>query len=137
MSEYESMMRANNDFKSEQDRQALEENICLIGIFAIKDPIRASVPNSVKMCHKAGINVRMVTGDNIDTAKAIAREAGILTDADMKKEYACMTGEQFAEEIGGLKQIENEKGYTKEEVGNKQAFRKIQKDLKVMARSSP
>ena len=38
-----------------------------------------SVPSSVKKCHTAGINVRMVTGDNIDTAKAIAIEAGIIT----------------------------------------------------------
>jgi len=41
--------------------------------------LRDEVVRSVRICHKAGINVRMVTGDNIDTAKAIAIEAGILT----------------------------------------------------------
>ena len=49
-------------------------------MFGIKDPLRPGVREAVKTCHDAGINVRMVTGDNINTAKAIARECGILTD---------------------------------------------------------
>ena len=52
----------------------------LIAVFGIKDPLRPGVREAVKTCHDAGINVRMVTGDNINTAKAIARECGILTD---------------------------------------------------------
>ncbi|KAG2594145.1 hypothetical protein PVAP13_5NG623400 [Panicum virgatum] len=52
----------------------------LIAVFGIKDPLRPGVREAVKTCHAAGINVRMVTGDNINTAKAIARECGILTD---------------------------------------------------------
>ena len=92
-SEYDSLMAANNNFKTESDRKVLEENICMIAIFGIKDPIRKSVPQSVAICNRAGITVRMVTGDNLETAKAIAREAGILTDEDMKNEYSCMTGE--------------------------------------------
>jgi Ca2+-transporting ATPase len=51
-----------------------------IGIVGIKDPVRPGVKESVVMCRSAGIVVRMVTGDNINTAKAIARECGILTD---------------------------------------------------------
>ncbi|KAI4315065.1 hypothetical protein L6164_027912 [Bauhinia variegata] len=51
-----------------------------IGIVGIKDPVRPGVKESVAVCRSAGINVRMVTGDNINTAKAIARECGILTD---------------------------------------------------------
>ncbi|XP_061354251.1 calcium-transporting ATPase 1 isoform X1 [Gastrolobium bilobum] len=51
-----------------------------IGIVGIKDPVRPGVRESVAICRSAGITVRMVTGDNIDTAKAIARECGILTD---------------------------------------------------------
>uniref|UniRef100_J3L7P9 Calcium-transporting ATPase n=1 Tax=Oryza brachyantha TaxID=4533 RepID=J3L7P9_ORYBR len=52
----------------------------LIAVFGIKDPLRPGVREAVATCHAAGINVRMVTGDNINTAKAIARECGILTD---------------------------------------------------------
>ncbi|KDP41627.1 hypothetical protein JCGZ_16034 [Jatropha curcas] len=51
-----------------------------IGIVGIKDPVRPGVKESVAICRSAGIVVRMVTGDNITTAKAIARECGILTD---------------------------------------------------------
>ncbi|KAF6139054.1 hypothetical protein GIB67_010780 [Kingdonia uniflora] len=51
-----------------------------IGIVGIKDPVRPGVKESVAVCRSAGITVRMVTGDNINTAKAIARECGILTD---------------------------------------------------------
>ncbi|GKU94889.1 hypothetical protein SLEP1_g8314 [Rubroshorea leprosula] len=51
-----------------------------IGIVGIKDPVRPGVKESVAICRSAGITVLMVTGDNINTAKAIARECGILTD---------------------------------------------------------
>ncbi|KAI4316617.1 hypothetical protein L6164_024581 [Bauhinia variegata] len=51
-----------------------------IGIVGIKDPVRPGVRESVAICKSAGITVRMVTGDNINTAKAIARECGILTE---------------------------------------------------------
>lgn len=52
----------------------------LIAVFGIKDPVRPGVKDAVQTCIAAGIKVRMVTGDNINTAKAIARECGILTD---------------------------------------------------------
>ncbi|KAL5205656.1 hypothetical protein ABZP36_033865 [Zizania latifolia] len=52
----------------------------LVAIFGIKDPVRPGVKDAVKTCLSAGITVRMVTGDNINTAKAIAKECGILTD---------------------------------------------------------
>jgi Ca2+-transporting ATPase len=51
-----------------------------IAIVGIKDPVRPGVKESVAICRSAGIVVRMVTGDNLTTAKAIARECGILTD---------------------------------------------------------
>ncbi|KAK1363727.1 Calcium-transporting ATPase [Heracleum sosnowskyi] len=51
-----------------------------IGIVGIKDPVRPGVKESVALCRSAGVTVRMVTGDNINTAKAIARECGILNE---------------------------------------------------------
>lgn len=47
----------------------------------LQDPVRKEVPDAVATCQRAGITVRMVTGDNIHTAKHIARECGILTGA--------------------------------------------------------
>jgi magnesium-transporting ATPase (P-type) len=48
-------------------------------VIGIKDPLRADVKEAVAECHRAGINVRMVTGDNVTTARAIAKECGIIT----------------------------------------------------------
>ena len=51
-----------------------------------QDPVRKEVPDAVATCQRAGITVRMVTGDNIHTAKHIARECGILTGAQQHQE---------------------------------------------------
>ncbi|KAK6941794.1 Calcium-transporting P-type ATPase, N-terminal autoinhibitory domain [Dillenia turbinata] len=56
-----------------------ESGYTLIAVVGIKDPVRPGVKDAVRICQEAGIMVRMVTGDNINTAKAIARECGILT----------------------------------------------------------
>lgn len=90
--EYEKMKAANNDFKHEEDREALESGLKVIGIFALQDPLRPEIVESVRQCHGASINIRMVTGDNIETAKAIAIEAGIIRREDIDKEFVCMTG---------------------------------------------
>jgi Ca2+-transporting ATPase len=57
-----------------------DEGFVLAAIVGIKDPVRPGVKDAVRLCHEAGIKVRMVTGDNLNTAKAIALECGILTE---------------------------------------------------------
>lgn len=83
----------------------------------------------------------MVTGDNIDTAIAISKEAGIINDTDLlhnEQGYLCMTGKNFREMVGGLTTIHDSLTNTRtDSVGNKRAFRDIAKKLKVLARSSP
>ncbi|KAE8673598.1 Calcium-transporting ATPase 8, plasma membrane-type [Hibiscus syriacus] len=60
-----------------------ENDLVFLAVVGIKDPCRPSVKESVQLCQKAGVKVRMVTGDNLKTARAIALECGILTpDAD-------------------------------------------------------
>ncbi|RHY86629.1 hypothetical protein DYB37_007959, partial [Aphanomyces astaci] len=56
-----------------------EGSMVCCAIFGIMDPLRADVAESVQTCQRAGITVRMVTGDNIHTARAIAKQCGILT----------------------------------------------------------
>jgi len=56
------------------------ENLILDAIVGIIDPLRGDVKEAVRIAQSAGVMVRMVTGDNINTAKAIARDCGILTD---------------------------------------------------------
>ena len=59
-------------------------------LIGIRDQIRPEVPNSVLQCHKAGIKVRMITGDNIMTALAISKDSNILSE------------EQFNEALGDI-----------------------------------
>jgi Ca2+-transporting ATPase len=55
------------------------QGLTLIGIVGIEDPLRPGVTEAVKACQRAGICVRMVTGDNVVTAKSIAKQCGIYT----------------------------------------------------------
>eukprot|EP00736_Rhodelphis_marinus_P009795 Rmarinus@m.10054 len=64
----------------------VEQDLTCIAIVGINDPVRPEVPAAVLSCQKAGITVRMVTGDNILTAKDIARQCGILTEGGISME---------------------------------------------------
>ncbi|KAK8296381.1 hypothetical protein V6Z12_D05G121200 [Gossypium hirsutum] len=95
-----------------------EENLVLLAIVGIKDPCRPGVKDAVKICMDAGVKVRMVTGDNIQTAKAIALECGILSSAEDATEPTIIEGRVFRE----LSDKEREQ---------------ISKKITVMGRSSP
>jgi len=99
--------------------QNLEENgLTLLGLVGMKDPCRPGVRTAVESCRAAGVDVKMITGDNVNTARAIAIECGILNpDGDLDNE-AVLEGVQF-------------RNYSPEERMDK--MRKI----RVMARSSP
>ena len=58
----------------------LKKEMCLDALVGIADPLREDVIDAVATCQRAGIFVRMVTGDNLETARAIAKQAGILSD---------------------------------------------------------
>jgi Ca2+ transporting ATPase len=53
-----------------------------VAIVGIQDPVRPEVPEAIKKCQRAGITVRMVTGDNVNTARSIAQSCGILQPGD-------------------------------------------------------
>lgn len=72
-----------------------EENLVLLGIVGIKDPCRPGVIDSVRLCQVAGVKVRMVTGDNLKTAKAIALECGILEPGADTSEPNLIEGKVF------------------------------------------
>ena len=62
------------------------ENLCFLGLISMIDPPRATVPKAVESCRSAGIKVIMITGDHPITAKAIAREVGIISEGNRTKE---------------------------------------------------
>ena len=116
-----------------KDDKLIDQNdLVFLAVFGIKDSLRDGVKEAVKKCHEASVNVVMVTGDNIVTATAIAKDCGILGDdinlknlgpndieedpelmnnANKKEEYIkklvenqprALTGNSFYNAVGGL-----------------------------------
>ena len=69
--------------KEELVENELPNNMTLLGIIGVVDPVREEVPNAVAMAHKAGIQVIEITGDCLETAKAVAEECGIYMSGDL------------------------------------------------------
>ncbi len=78
---------------------SIENNLTFVGLIGLDDPLRASTINAVKANEKAGIRTIMITGDNLTTAKAVARRVGILkdgTEAISGIELSDMSDEELA-----------------------------------------
>ncbi len=79
----------------------------LIGLVGIADPLRPHVSESVEACHKAGIDIKMVTGDDINTAISIAKECKILRNEDdialTHQEFEKLSDEELASKIDKIK----------------------------------
>ncbi|KAL3825633.1 hypothetical protein ACJIZ3_021662 [Penstemon smallii] len=75
--------------------QLPDEELVLLAIVGIKDPCRPGVREAVQLCVNAGVKVRMVTGDNLQTARAIALECGILGSNENATEPYLMEGKSF------------------------------------------
>jgi len=73
----------------------------------IKDPLRSTVKESISKCKIAGITVRMVTGDNSETAFAIAKDCGILDENIPKSslDEFVITGQRFNQLSGGTREV--------------------------------
>ncbi|XP_005883114.1 PREDICTED: plasma membrane calcium-transporting ATPase 4 isoform X1 [Myotis brandtii] len=116
-----------NDVEPPWDHESeiLTELTC-IAVVGIEDPVRPEVRRWVgerARTHESGITVRMVTGDNINTARAIATKCGIIAPGD---DFLCLEGKEFN------RLIRNEKGEVEQE-----KLDKIWPKLRVLARSSP
>ncbi|EGD97840.1 cation-transporting ATPase [Trichophyton tonsurans CBS 112818] len=102
----------------EEDKSCAEfndvfNNMTWVGVVGIQDPLRDEVPGAIQKCNKAGVNVKMVTGDNLTTAVAIATECGIKTP-----DGVAMEGPKF-------RQLSDEE------------MDRVLPNLQVLARSSP
>ena len=72
----------------------VNENLTYIGTLAISDPVRNDVPEAVKSCINAGIDIIIVTGDTPGTAKEIGRQIGLWKDDEPETHH--LTGAEFA-----------------------------------------
>ena len=135
-----------------------KEGFVFVAIAAIRDILRPGVEEAVNICKNAGINVIMITGDNYDTACAIASDCNIVERAESYEGIA-ITGKDFYEAIGGItcttcslkvesckcprteKEAETRglkvKDVRNEKITDMNSFKAIVKNLKVIARSRP
>ena len=144
--------------------QSLAKGLCYAFMVGIRDDNREDVPEAIKKCHHAGITVRMVTGDNINTAVAISKDVGIIEPnqaAECKniaayyRKYVtekpeeaargltqgenpiALEGEIFRVICGGISKKKEKDGDLEVKLNNKEAFKHTVARLKVIARASP
>ena len=143
--------------------QELAKGLCFAFMVGIRDNNREDVPQAIEKCHHAGITVRMVTGDNINTAIAISKDVGIIQPSQaaeckrlaayyreqvQKNEDAkngirngenpiALEGEIFRVICGGITKKQGENGDLEIFLNNREAFKHTVKELKVIARASP
>ncbi|MFA4819840.1 MAG: cation-transporting P-type ATPase [Candidatus Aenigmatarchaeota archaeon] len=79
--------------------EKLDNNLVFLGLAAMEDPPRKEVRNAIKLCRKAGIDVKMITGDNRDTAVSIGREIGLSGEVMSGEEIDAMTDKKLSEAI--------------------------------------
>ena len=121
---------------------AVETELVLVGIIGIEDPLRPEVAPAIKACYTAGIDVRMVTGDNLDTAIAIAKDAGILNDSHFEKDATTLSGFRTKPKVAMEGKAFRTAVYIEDkETGKKEfdqdAFDEIWPHLRVLARAAP
>lgn len=93
---------------SDKTDDDLPDEMNLLGVIGVVDPVRNEVPEAVKIAHKAGIQVIEITGDCMETAKAVAMEAGIYKPGDLavtNDEFEAMSDAKVKEIIPQLRVI--------------------------------
>ena len=107
----------------DEEEAKYTSNLTAICVCGIQDPVRPEVPEAIRKCKSAGIVVRMVTGDNVNTARSIARSCGIIGPND---DFLVLEGKEFNQRV-------------KDEHGNviQEKVDAIWPRLRVLARSSP
>lgn len=93
------------------DGKLVAKELTFLGIVAISDPVRVDVPPAIRECLAAGIDVKIVTGDTVATAREVARQIGLWQDGDGEQqvvtgpEVAEMSDDELEERIGKIKVI--------------------------------
>lgn len=137
----------HDDHEDQPVKEVEKSGYTLICILGIMDIVRPEVPGAVLKVQKAGVVVRMITGDLLVTAMAIAESCNIITKEEIGDEHVCVDGPVLYEKVGGLKcktcrklspsECLCEPNKRIEEVTNFKAFKEYASKVKVMARSRP
>jgi Ca2+-transporting ATPase len=121
-------------------RQTLEGGLVFAGFIAIRDPLRDDVKDAVEQCRRAGIEVKMITGDNVETARAIACEIGLVDRRDAPidtSDAVILTSPTFNELYGQLKEFRSRTNLAEGEAQRRDALMSQLTGLRVLARARP
>jgi Ca2+-transporting ATPase len=138
-----SVLPAQGDTSDEElhaRRDALESDLVFAGYIAIRDPLRDDVKDAVLRCRQAGIEVKMITGDNVETARAIAYEIGLIDRRDAPidtPDAVVLTSPQFNELYARLDSLRKIAAPTESEVREREGLIDQLVGLRVLARAQP
>ena len=108
---WEQIMSSGGDMPDSDDVNAIfKEKIAdgsfsfrLLATFILKDGLRPTAASAVQYAREsAGLRVRLVSNDHVETARSVARKAGILTAEEEHNDACIMLGEQFDQAVGGI-----------------------------------
>jgi P-type Ca2+ transporter type 2B len=142
-SDFDALLEEAKDKDIDHKIRKFAEGMTMIALYGLMDPLKDKVIKAIGVCKRAGVTVRMVTGDNVDTATAIAKEARILDEEfdpdhiQAHQKYTCLTGKQFRDMIKVKQEHDAEGKLINEEIENIEDFDIIQRQLRVLARSTP
>lgn len=147
MDSFNELMRSENS-ESAEFREEIESDLIYLGTFGVKDELIEDIHNTVQLIRYGKlveddeevdnqVNVRMVTGDHLETAKQVAIQAGIITESEANTQGVCMTGDQFTREVGDYENVWDE-GKMRYEVkfDHPKKFKNLKKTLRVIARTT-
>lgn len=129
--------------ETDQLTEQLEQNMTFTCLMGLEDPLRDRVQKVIKYAKKGSIQVRLISGDHIDTVKAAAMDAGILDSAlaqnlslEDEHKYA-MEGQAFSDIVGEIEEEEDEDGNVTRRLSNQEKFTELAETLKVIGRANP
>jgi len=138
--------------ESEDFREQIQSGLVYLGTFGLEDPVRDGVGSSIQLIKygtllgenvdrkkgaKNQVNIRMITGDHIDTALHVALEVGIITEEEQHIKGIFMTGEAFRAAIGGYERVWDHNAERYNIVfDDTAAFNKVKSRLRIIARAT-
>ncbi|MGH7226246.1 MAG: HAD-IC family P-type ATPase, partial [Gemmataceae bacterium] len=121
-------------------RDALESGLVFVGFLAIRDPLRDDVKEAVDQCRRAGIEVKMITGDNVETARAIAYDIGLIDRRDAvidTPEAVVLSSPQFNERYAQLMGRRKRDPLSESDARQREDLMRQLTGLRVLARAQP
>lgn len=129
-------------------RREYDSDLFYLGTFGLEDPLRPEINkpiNLIKYGHtdtntetSTQANVRMISGDHLETCKNVAVKAGIVKPQELTMENTALTGEEFREAIGPFqKYCDKETGIYSVSFENPDQFKSVKKRVKIIARATP